>query len=155
MQQQAKFEGKGLSTTYSVLFSTAAQAADSVATLRTKELSWVNIRSGETIKLRANPDRTLRGRVAGRLVHSLWESLAKFVRDNHADKEWTVAQDKKRTVFIDIEGDAWPVFKLSVTTDGEVSALHMVDEGIEKIGMSKESAQAAIDLASSLASRRQ
>ena len=66
-----------------------------------------------------------------------------------------MAQDKKRTVFIDIEGDAWPVFKLSVTTDGEVSALHMVDEGIEKIGMSKESAQAAIDLASSLASRRQ
>ena len=89
------------------------------------------------------------------MVHSLWESLAKFVRDQHADKDWTVAQDKKRTVFVDIEGDAWPIFKLSVSKEGEVSALHFEDSGLQKIGMSKQTAQAAIDLAASMANRRQ
>ena len=89
------------------------------------------------------------------MVHSLWESLSKFITQHHADKDWSVAQDKKRTVFVDIEGDAWPIFRLSVSAEGEVSALHMVEEGMLKIGMDKPTAQAAIDLASSLASCRQ
>ena len=155
VQEQAKFEAKGLSTNYSVLFSTAAQATDAVATLRTKKLEWVNIRTKEVMELRANPDRTLRGRVAGRLVHSLWESLAKFLAANHPDKDWSVAQDKKKTVFVDVEGDAHPVFKLSMSKEGEVSDLHFEETGLVKIGMSKQTAQAAIDLAASMANRRQ
>ena len=115
----------------------------------------MNIRTKVVEKIRPNPDRTLRGRVAGRLTHSLWESLAKFIQQHHAEENWTISQDKKRTVFVDIEGDAWPIFRLSVSADGEVSALDMDEDGIKKIGMDKATAQAAMDLAASLASRRQ
>ena len=52
-------------------------------------------------------------------------------------------------------GDAYPIFKLSVSKEGEVSDLRFEDSGIVKIGMSKQTAQAAIDLAASMANRRQ
>ena len=72
----------------------------------TWHVSTLNIHTNEKTKLRADPDRTLRGRVAGRLVHSLWESLAKYITQQCAANDWSVAQAKKRTVFVDIEGDA-------------------------------------------------
>ena len=105
--------------------------------------------------MRVKPDRTLRGRVAGRLVHSLWGSLQQFLQEHHPDENWSVAQDEKRPVDVDIEGDAWEIFSLSVSENGEVNTLAFIQEGLDKIGMSTATAQAAIDKAMSLANRRQ
>ena len=82
-----------------------------------------------------------------------WQSLDQFLKANHEDKDWTIHQNNKRDIYIDVEGDAYIVFNLIVTEAGEVIAMSSDPEGLTKIGMDHTTAQAAMDEAAASAQR--
>ena len=149
------FEAKNMGTAYSIKFSTAAMVTDAVASLRTKNLDWKDTRTGDVQTIRFNPDRTLRGRVAGRVVHSLWQTAQEFLsKSGKWQNTWSMGQQAKRLVYINVEGDAWEIFHVRVN-DQNLATITYDQKGIDKVGIPAPDAQAMIDKAIALTAKRE
>ena len=149
------FEPKNMGTAYSIKFSSSAMVTDAVATLRTKDLDWRDPRSDDLQTIRFNPDRTLRGRVAGRVVHSLWQNAQEFLsKAGKWQNTWSMGQQAKRLVYINIEGDAWEIFHVRVN-DQNLATITFDQAGIDKVGIPSSDAQALIDKAIALTAKRE
>ena len=159
LRAAATVPDEGIGYHFQVVFATSAQAAEALAILRPLcdqkiIVHWDNHQKQDH-PLRVAADRTLRGRVAGRVVHSLWKSLEAWLKDQSKPAEWVVNQDKKRAVYIEYQGDIFVIFDLRVSKDGEIEKLTICEDGCQFIGLSESSAQDMIDTAAQQAAQPQ
>ena len=144
---------------FRVLFGTSAQATEAVAILRplcdAKAIVHWDNHLKQDIPLRVAADRTVRGRVAGRVINSLWKSLDAWLKEQGKPQEWTIKQDWKKSLYVEVGEDIFVVFDLRVSQEGEIQKLSIVEDGCKFLGLAESSAQDMIDVAAQMAAQPQ
>ena len=85
----------------------------------------------------------------------MWKSLEGWLKKHNKPAEWVIDQDRKRTLYIEYQGDIFVVFDLRISKEGEIEKLTICDDGLKFIGMEEATAQDMIDTAAQKASQPQ